>query len=428
MANLYSVKTLVLGSGERLPVLLRSDTGQPLFEPTIYSLVELRATNKATYTIEHMLRSVMLLLLYLDARRIDLDERIRVGQVLELSEIDALVRLCRLPLDQRADSSDRRKEGTFRPRVASMEQFRLAKQRPPNTEVCGHTVANRIRVIGRYLDWLVKDRLSRFTVTSSLHAKLLSACQRCKDALDSRVTSPMRRNTIGQREGAAPEIVARLLEVISPSSPDNPWLSEHVRARNELIVHWMLGLGVRRGELLNIKISDIDFRREEVTIVRRADDPIDPRRDQPRVKTRDRKLPLSPVLCQMAYDYVTKVRCKMDGARKHEFLLVADKTGRPMSLSSLNKAFIFLRENCSGLPDNLEPHVLRHTWNDAFSVRMDKAGTGEAEEQQMRSFLMGWSPTSGSAATYTRRHVRKKAQQVSLGMQAEQVKGMQGDE
>jgi integrase len=238
----------------------------------------------------------------------------------------------------------------------------------------------------------------------------------------------MRRNTIGQREGAAPEVVARLMEVISPLSPDNPWNSDHVKTRNQLIFHWMLGLGVRRGELLNIKISDIDFRREEVTIARRADDAADPRRDQPKVKTRDRKLPLSPALCQMAHDYVTKVRCKINGSRKHEFLLVADKTGGPMSLSSLNKAFVYLRENCSGLPDNLEPHVLRHTWNDAFSERMDKAGTTEAEEQQMRSFLMGWSPTSDSAATYTRRHVRKKAQQVSLGMQADQVKGIQGDE
>lgn len=428
MANRYSVKTLVLGSGERLPVLLSSATGQPLFEPTIYSLVELRATNKATSTIGHMLRSVMVLLLFLDARRVDLDERIRSGQVLEISEIDALARFCRLPLDQQTDSSDMRERDTLRPRVASMEKIRFAKQMPPRAEVCAHTAANRIRVIGDYLDWLVKARLSTFATTSNLHTKLLSASQRCKDALKSRVASPMRRNTIGQREGAAPEVVARLLEVVSPSSPNNPWISDHVKARNELIVHWMLGLGVRRGELLNIKISDIDFRREEVTIARRADDPVDPRRDQPRVKTRDRKLPLSTGLCQMAHDYVINVRCKIDGARKHEFLLVADRTGGPMSLSSLNKAFVYLRENCSGIPGNLEPHVLRHTWNDSFSERMDKAGTTEAEEQQMRSFLMGWSPTSDSAATYTRRHVRKKAQQVSLEMQAKQVKGMQGDE
>lgn len=428
MTNPYSVKTLILGSGERFPVLLSSATGQPLFEPTIYSLVELRATNKATNTIEHALRAVMVLLLFLDAKRIDLDERIHGGQVLELSEIDALARLCRLPLDQQVDSSDTRQVAILRLRVASMEQFRRAKQRSVNAEVCGHTAANRIRVIRDYIDWFVKGRLSRFAISGDAHANLVSVCQRCVDALNARMTSPMGRNTIGKREGATPEVIARLLEVISPASPDNPWLSRHVKTRNELLIRWMLGLGVRRGELLNIKISDIDFRREEVTIARRADDPVDPRRNQPKVKTRDRKLPLAPALCHMAYEYVTKVRCKVQGARRHEFLLVADRSGEPLSLSSLNRVFVDLREKCSGLPETLEPHVLRHTWNDEFSRRMDEAGTGEAEEQQMRSFLMGWSPTSDSAVTYTRRHVRQKAQQVSLGMQADQVKGMQGDE
>lgn len=428
MTNPYAIKTLVFSSGERFPVLLSSATGQPLFESTIYSLVELRATNKATNTIEHMLRAVMVLLLFLDVKRIDLEERIRGGQVLDISEIDALVRLCRLPLVQQVSSSDTRQGDISAPRVASMEQFRLPKQRSQGAEVCGHTAANRIRVIRDYIDWFVKWHLSRFTISGDVHAKLVSACQRCRDALNARMASPMGRNTIGKREGASPEVIARLLEVISPASPDNPWLGGHVKTRNELLVHWMLGLGVRRGELLNIKISDIDFRREEVTIARRSDDPADPRRNQPRVKTRDRKLPLAPALCHMAYEYVVKVRCKVQGARRHEFLLVADRSGEPMSLSSLNRVFADLREKCSGLPDNLEPHVLRHTWNDEFSRRMDEAGTGEAEEQQMRSFLMGWSPTSNSAATYTRRHVRKKAQQVSLRMQAEQVKGMPGDE
>ena len=31
--------------------------------------------------------------------------------------------------------------------------------------------------------------------------------------------------------------------------------------------------------------------------------------------------------------------------------------------------------------------------------------------------MMGWSETSGTAATYTRRHIRKKAQAASLELQ-----------
>jgi hypothetical protein len=42
--------------------------------------------------------------------------------------------------------------------------------------------------------------------------------------------------------------------------------------------------------------------------------------------------------------------------------------------------------------------------------------------------LMGWAPTSKTAGQYTRRHVRLKAQQVSLAMQAKQVDGVTSDD
>ena len=66
------------------------------------------------------------------------------------------------------------------------------------------------------------------------------------------------------------------------------------------------------------------------------------------------------------------------------------------------------------MPADLSGHVLRHTWNDVFSKKMDEAGVTPENERQARSYLMGWSPTSDTAATYTRRHVREKAKEVSL--------------
>lgn len=93
-----------------------------------------------------------------------------------------------------------------------------------------------------------------------------------------------------------------------------------------------------------------------------------------------------------------------------------------MSLPALNKVFNVLREKCPELPTSLSPHVMRHSWNDRFSEEMDKRQTAEESEKKIRSYLMGWSETSSTAATYTRRHTRKKAQEVSLKMQ-EQIKG-----
>lgn len=99
MTNPYTIRTLMLASGERLPVLLNRETGLPLVEPTLYSVTEIRARNQASNTLEQVLRAILVFQLFLDLRHIDLDERLRQGQVLELGEIDELVRLCRLPVE-----------------------------------------------------------------------------------------------------------------------------------------------------------------------------------------------------------------------------------------------------------------------------------------------------------------------------------------
>lgn len=421
--NPYAVKTIVLSSGERLPVLVALATGEPLCEPSLYVLSEIRATNRASNTIDHVLRSIIVLQLFLDTHRIDIDKRFREGRVFSLSELDELVRHCRRPVTEqlRVDAI----LGSNQPvRAGSAEVVRLVQRRVAPIEVAGHTAANRVTAIRDYLDWLVKYRMARYHSAAAEGVRLWDDWKRCKDALDARVPRHKGRNTIGQREGLPPEVVDRLLSVTSPESLENPWKGEGTRIRNGLVIQWFLDLGLRRGELLNVKISDINFQSEELLVARRADDPEDPRKDQPAVKTRDRKLPLSRHLCAMTHDYITKTRRLIPDARRHPFLFVAMGTGAPLSLSSVNYLFAELREAFPGELDAVTPHVLRHTWNDRFSETMDNAKVLEPEEERMRSFLMGWSPTSKTALQYTRRHVRLKAQRVSLQMQSEQVKGV----
>lgn len=425
--NPYSVRALLLRGGERLPVLVALATGEPLFEATVYALCELRATNKASNTIDQVLRSIMLLQLFLDSSNIDIEARLRRGDVFSLSEIDELVRQCRRPVaDQlKADSAPR----SCRPaRAGAAEVVRLVQRQVAPVEVAGHTAANRVRVIRDYLDWLVRYRMARYQVGAVDGASLWDEWKRCRVALDARMPRHKGRNTIGQREGLPREVTANLLSVTAPDSPNNPWLGEATRVRNFLLVRWLHDLGLRRGELLNVKISDINFQSEEVTVARRADDPGDPRRGQPKVKTRDRTIPLSSNLCGLTHDYVTRTRRSIEGARRHPFLFVAMGTGAPLSLSSVNDVFAELREAFPGEFDALTPHVLRHTWNDRFSETMDNAKVPDADEERMRSFLMGWSPTSKTAAKYTRRHIRLKAERVSLAMQAKQAEGVPHDD
>lgn len=49
---------------------------------------------------------------------------------------------------------------------------------------------------------------------------------------------------------------------------------------------------------------------------------------------------------------------------------------------------------------------------------MDERGIAPEEEEKLRKQQMGWSDRSKMPATYTRRHVRRKANEASLALQA----------
>lgn len=99
MIQSYKVKTIVTSSGERLPLLLGSD-GLPIFEPTVFSLTEVRSRNRASNTIDSYLRSIKVFFLFLDLRGINLEDRLSVGELLSLGEIEDLVGICRLPVEK----------------------------------------------------------------------------------------------------------------------------------------------------------------------------------------------------------------------------------------------------------------------------------------------------------------------------------------
>lgn len=406
--------------------MLLDRDGMPMFDPTVFVLTELRGRNRSANTIGIVLRSVMAFHLFLDARDIDLDARLSAGTVLSLSEVDELVRLCRLPISSLAAMSGVRKKSTSR--VMSMEKARMSARNVRPDEVDPDVVASRLRYIRMYLQWLSGERQSRLGFDPLLAAQLRDSSRFVAQAIEARIPREAGRDVLGQREGLADEAKAELLRVIDPLSPDNPWRDQHTRYRNALLVHWLLYLGLRLGEALGVRAGDIVARSREVTIHRRADDPDDPRLYQPQTKTRARVLILSESLLHETQAYILNHRSTLPGAKKHPFLFVASRTGRPMTLIAVGKMFKELRERCPSLPKELSAHVLRHTWNDDFSKEMDRRGEAPEFEHQSRSYLMGWSPTSNTAAVYTRRHVRNKANEVSLELQSQLAGKAKNDE
>jgi len=126
MAVGYRVATVRLQSGERLPLLLSSATGIPLWGPTLFLLTELRAVNRAAATLQQAARALMVAHQVFGHLGIDLEQRLSEGRLLELGELDALASLAGLTqeaLDELSAASPR--QPISRPKVLSLESMRM---------------------------------------------------------------------------------------------------------------------------------------------------------------------------------------------------------------------------------------------------------------------------------------------------------------
>jgi integrase len=173
---------------------------------------------------------------------------------------------------------------------------------------------------------------------------------------------------------------------------------------------------MRRGELLGLQIRDLDQCSPKLRILRRADASEDPRYIQPNTKTFDREIELRPAIMRAVWNYINHQRKNIKVARKYPQLIVADD-GRPLSLQSIDKIFVQIRDACPDLPETLTSHVLRHTWNDRFSDLAEIMGLTDAVEEKARNEQQGWADNSKSAAIYTRRHASRKGRELALKLQ-----------
>ncbi|VVD59030.1 integrase [Pandoraea horticolens] len=413
MSELSKVRVVKLQDGERLPLLV-SDNGMPLWEPTVYALSELRGKGASSSTLSNSLYAIRHLLRFLSSADIDLSKRLRTeGRLLALDEVDAFVAECREPF---LSDKLRTSAATKSSNITSIERWRSSLKGRDDGSVVPAYTGMRIRYARDFIVWCAHREATKHPANSEYSATLLASIKLISEAMTSRVP-PKRSARLDSREGLSPQDLRVLLDTIRGDSPNNPWARGNCRLRNELIVNLFLALGVRRGELLGVRTHDVDFRRHSVTVHRSADDLDDPRIRQPLTKTRARVLPIGEELCAQTLEYLTRIRTQTRGASRHDFLFCTSSTGAPLSIASLNKLFSQIRSACPEITSSFSPHTLRHTWNDRFSELMDERRVPEDEEKKLRSYLMGWSEFSGAASTYTRRHVREKAQRASIALQ-----------
>jgi integrase len=178
-------------------------------------------------------------------------------------------------------------------------------------------------------------------------------------------------------------------------------------------------LGPRAGDVLSLKIRDLNLshRPATVTFHRRHDDPDDPRRHQPVLKTKPRVLSISNDLAQSLEYWIDKVRSdrtRFPAARRHPYLFTNDR-GAPLGQRGYQLVYQHLRESFGEL-GQLTSHVLRYDWNERWVEMTSAQGGDPLESTREQCYAMGWSDRSSMPAKYARRAVAESTSKKILRM------------
>lgn len=402
----------VFQDGERVPLLL-DERSIPLFYPTLFETSQLRNGGAAVNTIRNKLEDLEVLLRWEAANDRDLVSEFAAGRLLTLVDIVSLRDFC--ALDMRCANNANRSSPAAR-NVAWIEA-RIGSV-PPRPRVSQAQQYNRMSTIADYVGFtasVVSQHLGHSEGAIAI-AEMVSRIrhhrpcgkQRCGND-DPTVRSP------------SPDVVDRFMAAMAVDSPRNPFRDPAQRLRNAIIFGLLRWTGMRRGELLSLRVNQIDFgNAPQVWVRRNQDDVHDSRPIQPVSKTKERSVPIPEELAEQIRDYVFNERVKIPPARRHSYLLVSHRQGptygRPLSASALGSRIMPAARSVAPEFSQMHPHAFRHHFNYELSVKIDahnaqvRACQGdsgqklitETEELGMRAFLNGHQSVA-SGHFYTRR-------------------------
>jgi site-specific recombinase XerD len=145
-----------------------------------------------------------------------------------------------------------------------------------------------------------------------------------------------------------------------------------------------LDLGLRRGEMLKLKISSLPRGSETgVRVIRFPDDPEDTRTVEPAVKTAERVIPASRDLLRSINLYLTTPRPLGRSFGKSPYLFVT-RTGAPLSI---DRAADIIEDIAAYSGVKFSWHSLRHTWAESLAETLCNEPNGLDHLQ----WLGGWT-------------------------------------
>ena len=369
--------TAVFSTGERFPVLLGIE-GIPMSLPTRY-VVDRHRDKHQTTTIRAIVRAISHFYEWSTtiAAPFDPEVRLRVGSLLDTTEIMGLQRFLR---------AGRRQN------VLVFPQRPVARSR--NATVIGNTdLNNQLDRIRDFLVWAAECvRVPRFSSSEI-------------NGLRSRISAVrLTPTTAAAKYGLTIEQQGELMRIVDATrgNSGNPF-NRQVRARNHTIVRLLFETGIRRGELCKLRVEDVNLRGSDggsISIVRNPDDLWDPRKDEPEVKTLNRRIPLRRATKDLLFDYLLKHR----GRCRHPYFFTSSRNAVPMDVTAVNRIFTRIRASSSAFAHvDLTPHILRHTFEENLARQAATLGWTEKRISDVTNYLSGWTEMSKQAINYQRR-------------------------
>jgi len=378
--------------GERLPLLLWRASRLPVTRAMEWALTLRRSVPISSASLDRELRHVALLEWWFEKEGMTLDE--------PMAFIDAL--------------APGKIEASLRPWMARDQSDRKVKK----LSVSPEEIRDRLAVAKSYIDWALNNAQRALSVRLAPKQCLAVGAARASICRSLDLVAPTQ---ISERktEGLTVADSTRLLQVIEPSDPRNPWgrgtskAANALRYRNQLIVLLMLAFGPRRGDILKLHTGDVKAFGVDPTlwIRRRPDDPNDPRDWEPNAKTKERILPLDATLARLLNLYIQNHRSQVPKYKKTPYLFLASQTGTPLSSRAVNEIFESLKAEFP----KIHPHVLRHTHNDRLKEHCRESGISEKDMVGHAKYLNGW--LGDNFGTYTQRSARESAQRMSRNVQ-----------
>lgn len=180
------------------------------------------------------------------------------------------------------------------------------------------------------------------------------------------------------------------------------WNNEAIARRNRVFLDLLVKNGGRLGEVLQIKNEDIDSRNRGIRIVRRHNDPDDPRKDEPNAKTYDRLLRFD-ARSWADLQHWLELHFHLTEMTDTQFLIISLSrnprfAGRPMTKRGARQQ-VYQACDHAKLP-RLKAHDLRHGSVRDLAEEAVKQGWTQEQWRKVATYLYGWSDQSNMPMHY----------------------------